>query len=55
LHPDQDEIFLKVYQGESRLVRENQRIGRDSGEGLEAPQPGQQDRGRDRGALQLST
>ena len=34
LHPDQDEILLQVYQGESRLTRENQRIGQIRVDGL---------------------
>jgi molecular chaperone HscC len=34
LHPDQDEILLQVYQGESRLTRENQRIGQIRVNGL---------------------
>jgi molecular chaperone HscC len=44
LHPDQDEIFLKVYQGESRLVRENQRIGEIRVKGLKH-RSGQKDPG----------
>ena len=34
LHADQDVIHLKVYQGESRLTRENQRIGEIRVKGL---------------------
>lgn len=44
LHPDQDEILLKVYQGESRLVRENQRIGEIRVKGLKH-RSGQKDPG----------
>jgi molecular chaperone HscC len=40
MHPDQDEIYLKVYQGESRLVKDNQRIGQIRITGLKQ-QPGQ--------------
>ncbi len=40
MHPDQDEIFLKVYQGESRLVKDNQRIGEIRITGMKT-QPGQ--------------
>lgn len=41
LHPDQDEILLKIYQGESRLVRDNQRIGQIRITGLRS-RPGQE-------------
>ncbi|MBX7208172.1 MAG: Hsp70 family protein [Verrucomicrobiaceae bacterium] len=40
LHPDQDEILLKVYQGESRMVRDNQLIGHVRVNGLRT-RPGQ--------------
>ena len=44
LHPDQDVIHLKVYQGESRLTRENQRIGEIRVKGLKH-RAGQKDPG----------
>jgi len=44
LHAEQDEIFLKVYQGESRLVRENQRIGEIRVKGMKQ-RSGQKDAG----------
>lgn len=44
LHPDQDEIILKVFQGESRLTRENQLIGQVKVHGMKH-RPGQQDAG----------
>ena len=40
LHPDQDTILLKVYQGESRMVKENQKIGEVKVSGLKH-RPGQ--------------
>ena len=44
LHPDQDTIVLKVYQGESRMVRENQKIGEVKVSGLRH-KPGQTHQG----------
>lgn len=44
LHPDQDEILLKVYQGESRMVNENQKIGEVRVTGLRH-RPGQKQAG----------
>jgi molecular chaperone HscC len=44
LHPQQDEILLKIYQGESRTVRENHLIGRVRLTGLRH-KPGQENPG----------
>lgn len=44
LHPEQDEIMLKVFQGESRLTRENQLIGQVRVTGMKH-RPGQKDAG----------
>ena len=44
LHPDQDVILLKVYQGESRMVNENQKIGEVKVKGLRH-RPGQKQQG----------
>ena len=44
LHPDQDEILLKVFQGESRLTRENHLIGQVRVQGMKH-RPGQKEPG----------
>jgi molecular chaperone HscC len=36
MHPEQDEVHLKVYQGEGRLVKDNRRIGEVRVRGLRA-------------------
>lgn len=41
LHPDQDEVLLQVYQGESRLTKDNQLIGQVRVPGMRS-RPGQQ-------------
>lgn len=41
LHPDQDEVLLQVYQGESRLTKDNQLIGQVRVTGMRT-RPGQQ-------------
>ena len=40
LHPDQDEVLLKIYQGESRLTKDNQLIGQVRVNGMRS-RPGQ--------------
>ena len=45
LHPEQDFILLKIYQGESRMVRENQKIGEVKVSGLRH-RPGQKHPGQ---------
>ncbi|MCB1209203.1 MAG: Hsp70 family protein [Verrucomicrobiales bacterium] len=40
LHPQQDEILLQVYQGEGRMVKDNQKIGQVRVPGMKS-QPGQ--------------
>ncbi len=44
LHPEQDEIRLKIYQGEGRLTKDNQRIGELAIQGLRH-RPGQENPG----------
>jgi molecular chaperone HscC len=41
MHPDQDEVLLKVYQGESRLTKDNHLIGQVHFTGMRS-RPGQQ-------------
>lgn len=41
LHPDQDEVLLKIYQGESRLTKDNQLIGQVRFLGMKS-RPGQE-------------
>jgi molecular chaperone HscC len=40
LHPEQDEVLLKIYQGESRLTKDNQLIGQVKFNGMRS-RPGQ--------------
>jgi molecular chaperone HscC len=52
MHPEQDEVLLKVYQGESRLTKDNQLIGQVRFTGMRS-RPGQQRPGGVRCAVQL--
>lgn len=44
LHPEQDEVLLKIYQGESRLTKDNQLIGHVKFHGMKS-RPGQKNPG----------